>query len=173
MELPPLDWSVDVSAGKLSSSKNDDGNDGARGCFAFMYACTPLYSAYRGKEGVSDLRYGSYMCLWAAMWVHTESWTRSVWKSHEGCQPMKLLPRVLWRIFLTANWGRRVQPTVSRAILGQVVPGCIRKRVEQARGSKSVSSIPCGVCFGFCLRVSALSSCLAFPQGWTIKYKIK
>lgn len=164
MELPPLDWSVDVSVGKLSSSKHGDGDDDARGCFAFMYACTPLHCACRGQEEVWDLWHCSYMCLWATVWVHMESWTRSVRKSHQGSQPMRLLSSVLWRIFLIANLCRRVQPTVSSAILGQVALGCIRKGAEQARERKPASSIPCGVCFRFCLHVSALSSCLAFPH---------
>lgn len=53
MELLPLDWSVDKSWGEFFSSEHGGGDD-ACGCFAFIYACTPLYSARRGQEGVSD-----------------------------------------------------------------------------------------------------------------------
>lgn len=51
----------------------------------------------------------------------------------------------MWGMLWINDGCRRAQTTVSSAILGLVVLGCIEKQAEQIMGSKPVSSTPPGL----------------------------
>ena len=53
----------------------------------------------------------------------------------------------------------RVPPTVGGAIPEQVILEQVRKQIEEAKGSKPVSSFLYGLCISSYLQVPALSSC--------------
>jgi len=62
---------------------------------------------------------------------------------------------------ITDQW-ERAQTIVGGAIPGPVVLGSIRRHVEQARASKSVSSTLHGLLFSSCLQVPALFEFLSW-----------
>lgn len=62
-----------------------------------------------------------------------------------------------------------LRPTVGGAVLGQAILGCRRVMAECEHGSKTVSSIACGLCFSSCLLVGSNLECQSFGfPGWTV-----
>ena len=72
-------------------------------------------------------------------------------------------------IFLIGGWWGRIHSIVSGGFLGLVVLGSIRKRVEEATGSKAVSALLHVLCISFCLQVPTLLEFPAFDNKQGVK----